>query len=272
MPPYDITRAMRGPTRFYQQGLRRSKTLLCLSVLTLLSSCTKPTPPAPAPPVVAAAAGPVGWIEGRVTASGKLPALQAHRVDGSLVKQCGAEVPDLSLVVGEGGALQYAVVSVDDAPASTLPANLAPALLDQKACLYTPPVVATRAGQMLKVRNSDPLLHNVRAMVDRAPIFNVMMPLENLVIEKKLPAAGGVVALQCDVHPWMHAWAVSFVHDLYAVTAADGRFRIDAVPVGRHPIKLWHPRLGEKRVELEIKANAGTQLELGWEVSDTPSP
>lgn len=265
---------MRDPLRFYQQGLRRSKTLLCLASLALLTACTKPrTDPLPPAPLTVPT-GPFGWIEGKVIARGTLPPLRPHRVDGSLVKQCGAETPDLSLVVGEGGTLQFAVVSVDDAAPTALRADFAPALLDQKGCVYRPAVVATRAGQSLKVRNSDPLLHNVRAMNagERMPIFNVMMPVENLTIDKKLPTQAGLVELQCDVHPWMHAWAVTFAHDLYAVTDADGHFRIDGVPVGHHPVKLWHPRMGLRRVELDVQADAGTTLELGWEVSDTAAP
>ena len=264
---------MRGPCCFYQQGLRRSKTLLWVAAVALLCACNKPKAEPPAPlPLTAVPQGPRGWVEGRVVARGPLPSLHPHRVDGSLVKQCGEETPDLSLVVGERGALQFAVVSIDDAVAAPISEGFQRSLLDQKACVYRPPVVATRAGQLLQVKNSDPVLHNVRGMHERSPIFNVMMPLENLVIEKPMPATAGVVDLQCDVHPWMHAWVATFAHDLYAVTDAAGRFRIDQVPAGHHPLKLWHPKLGEKRIEVDVKAGAGTAVDVLWEVSDTHTP
>lgn len=276
MPPYDITRAMRGPARFYQQGLRRSKTLFITSALALLAYCTKPKPEASAPqpptPAVVAFTGPTGWVEGTVTVHGNLPALHPHPLDGALNKQCGDVAPDLSLQVGDGGVLESAVVSIDDAQPSPLSKEFAPALLDQKRCVYRPSVVATRSGQSIKVRNSDPVLHNVRGMHLKAPIFNVMMPLENLTIDKPLPATPGIVELQCDVHPWMHAWAVTFPHDLFAATDSTGHFKISNIPVGRHPLKLWHPRLGEKRVEVEISAGVGTRLDVGWEIADTATP
>ncbi len=258
---------MRGPRCFYQQGLRRSKTLFG-AALILLTACTKDSPATAPPKVHPAASGPTGWITGRVTARGTLPALKPQPLDASLHKQCGVSAPDLSLVVAADGALQFAVVSVDDAKPSPLPENFSPAFIDQKACAYHPSVVATRAGQPLKVKNSDPLMHNVRAMNEGKPVFNVAMPIENLTIDKPLPPAAGIVQLHCDVHPWMTAWVATFDHDLYAVTTADGQFRIDGVAVGRHPVKLWHPRLGEQKIEVEVKADAGTTISPGWELAD----
>ncbi len=265
---------MREPVRFYQHQLRRSKPLLCLAVTLLLGACTKPKTDPPAPVPLVTPTGPFGWVEGTVTARGALPPLKPHRIDGTLARQCGDEAPDLSLSVGEGGALAFAVVSIDDAPAAALPADFVPPLLDQKGCVYRPAILATRAGGALKVKNSDPVLHNVRGMSppDRTPLFNTMMPLENLTIEKKLPANAGLVELQCDVHPWMHAWVATFNHALFATTDPAGHFRIAGVGVGKHPLKLWHPRLGEKRVEVEVKADAGVTIDVGWEVSDTPAP
>lgn len=238
----------------------------------LIFGCTRDAAPAPAPPAARAPTGPTGWIEGHVRASGKLPALKPQPLDASLQKQCGTQAPDLSLIVASTGELQEAVASIDDAPASPLPSGFVAPFLDQKACVYRPSVVATRAGQSIKVKNSDPLLHNVRAMGGRTPIFNVAMPLENLTIDKPLPSTPGVVKLHCDVHPWMSASVVTFAHDQYAVTSAEGKFRIDGVAAGRHRLKLWHARLGEKRVEVEVTADAGTLLEVGWEVSDTSPP
>jgi plastocyanin len=258
---------MRGPVCFYQHCLRRSKTLLVLSALAF-GGCTKEKPPPPAPPapVAAAPTGPTGFVEGTISARGKLPVFKAQPLDSSLHKQCGTEAPDVSLTVSADGALADAVVSIADAAPMPLPAGFQPAVMDQKSCVYRPAVVATRAGQSLKVKNSDPLMHNVRAMADKTAIFNVAMPIENTTIDNPTPATPGIVRLHCDVHPWMTAWVATFAHDLYAVTKPDGSFRIDRVPVGKHPLKLWHPRLGERTVEIEVSADKGTTVAAGWDI------
>ena len=54
-----------------------------------------------------------------------------------------------------------------------------------------------------------------------------------------------------DVHPWMGAWIAVLPHPWFAVSGADGRYAIDAVPPGRHELVLRHPRLGEQRTAIE---------------------
>ena len=46
------------------------------------------------------------------------------------------------------------------------------------------PALAARAGTALEVRNSDPVMHNVRAVAGAQPVFNVAMPLEGMTPEE----------------------------------------------------------------------------------------
>ena len=53
-------------------------------------------------------------------------------------------------------------------------------MLDQDKCRYTPRVLGVRVGQALQVRNSDPLLHNVRSNGVINQSFNKSTPIEGV--------------------------------------------------------------------------------------------
>jgi hypothetical protein len=178
-------------------------------------------------------------------------------------------VPDLSLSVHDG-LLEGAVISIDDLPPAPLPPN-AHADLDQSHCAYRPAIAAGRAGGALNVKNSDALLHNVRAQGGGSTMFNLMMPIENTTLNQKLPAEKGVVDLHCDVHPWMRAWVAVFDNDAYALSGADGRYTIGNLPAGRHQVRAWHPRLGAQELTVEVPAKGAATLDVVWDsASITP--
>src|SRR5262249_5205919 len=95
------------------------------------------------------------------------------------------------------------------------------AVLDQRDCTYTPRVIGVVAGQKLAVRNSDGTFHNVRGVVGDKPIWNKPAPPKSPELSLDVAKAGDVVEVVCDVHPWMHAYAVVQDHPYFAVTGED---------------------------------------------------
>ncbi|RKG96144.1 hypothetical protein D7X74_41605, partial [Corallococcus sp. CA047B] len=212
---------------------------------------------------------PVRWgeIEGRVLLTGTPPAAAAMATSATVAHICGDQAQDRSLVVGGEGALAHAVVSLQDGAALPAPEAPAPApVLDQKQCSYEPPALAARAGTELVLRNSDPLVHNVRAQAGtNRSVFNVAMPLEGMTLRRPLPAEPGTVQVRCDVHPWMRAVVRTFDHPYFTTTAPDGRFRL-RVPEGPHTLVFWHERLPALTQTVTVRAGETVQLEQRWEV------
>ena len=64
-------------------------------------------------------------------------------------------------VVGPNGEFGNVTVYLQDMDGKSTGASAAPAVLDQKGCLYTPTILAVQTGQKLVVKNSDPCIHNV---------------------------------------------------------------------------------------------------------------
>lgn len=219
-----------------------------VAVITVFCACEKGggiksavTPP-----------GATGTLIGTVTTHAAKPPPVA--LPESVHKVCGPTLDSETVLVAPGGALANAVVWLDDMP-PTPPSTAAP-LLDQQKCAYTPPVLVAHTGGKLKVKNSDPLMHNVRA----GELFNVGMPIENQVIERTMPAAQGAVKIVCDVHPWMRADVMVLPHDSWAITDASGHFKLSAVPAGKHAVRVWHPALGEKTASVEVPAGGEGKL------------
>jgi hypothetical protein len=193
-----------------------------------------------------AAAGPAhaaGTLEGIVKiARAPAPAAPLPVVkDGAA---CGKQVPDETRVVGADRALANVVVSVRGLRPPGPLAATKDAVLDQVGCRYVPHVQAATVGTRLALLNSDAVFHNVNAnRLDgprTVPAFNLAMPFKG----GKLPATlknPGVLKLRCDAgHTWMSAYVAVFDHPYFAVTDAQGRFRIADLPAGEHTLELWH--------------------------------
>jgi plastocyanin len=240
-----------------------------LPVLLVASFGCNRNPPAPGdagPPVVRPAPesapgsrggppplAPGVTVDGRAVWVGPRPVLPPLGTNPSVESVCGRTVPDPSVRVGPEGGVADVVVWVDGPPEPGDPSAPAPVVvLDQRACVYVPPVLAARAGSTLRLRNSDPLTHTVHGVAGGQTVFNVAMPLERMELSRPLPAKPGVVEIRCDVHPWMRATVRTFDHPRFTTTDASGRFRLASVPGGEVEMHAWHPRLGERVVRVRV--------------------
>lgn len=188
-------------------------------------------------------------VAGTVTYSGKTPKRKAIKVTQD-VAVCGKKaIFDESLVVGKGRGLANAVVAIEGVDGAS--AAKRDVLLDQRECVFKPHVLAATRGSKLVVQNSDPILNTPHAYMGRRTLFNVAQPFEGMKYAYKLKKAG-VIRLACDVHDWESAYVLVFDHPYFAVTGADGSFRITDLPAGTYTARVWHEKLGEKTAEVTV--------------------
>jgi plastocyanin len=192
-----------------------------------------------------------GSLAGKVTVSGLAPRLANLPVTRDM-KVCGNNKPDESLEVSQGGAVKNAVVWFPDVP---LPTDFKPSRekLDQQQCVFVPHVLAAAVGTTVDVVNSDKALHNVRAQAGELRLMNYAMPIPGHVVPTRLRKEG-IFKVSCDVHPWMRAWLLVLPTAAFAVTGEDGTYKIAGVPAGKHKVRIWHERLGEREAEIDIQA------------------
>ncbi|MGE0042117.1 MAG: carboxypeptidase regulatory-like domain-containing protein [Vicinamibacterales bacterium] len=227
--------------------------------LGLSVACGGGQPSAPA--ATAPAASPVdaataATISGRVVYGGPAPAPQVIRLDGDptcLALQAGVERHAEDLLVGEDGSLLNAFVYVKAGLEHVrFPVPTEPVVLDQQKCRYTPRVLGVRVGQPLEVRNSDPLLHNIRSDSAINQPFNMGQPVAGLSFTRVFTTSEVMVPIKCDVHAWMQAWIGVVDNPYFAVTGADGRFTLPDLPPGTYTIESWHERLGTRTADVTI--------------------
>ena len=211
------------------------------------------------------AGGPVtggGSISGAVTTTAKpsaaaMPVTKDHGT-------CGHSKKSEELVIGRGGALANAVVYLDRIAAGK-PATAQTVSLDQVGCTYAPHVQAAVRGSQIELRSSDPILHNVHgALGGKDLLFNVAMPMKGQKIKKKLKKAG-LVQITCDAgHTWMKAYVQVFDHPYFAVTGADGSFKLADIPAGTYDLVVWHEKLGLKRTRVTVTAGGDARAAIAF--------
>jgi hypothetical protein len=221
----------------------------------------------------AAAADPASaaTITGRVLLDGTAPPSEVIRLDGDpkcVELAAGEERRTEHVVLGADNAVQNVFVYVKDGlPPRLYPVPTTPVVLDQQKCRYVPRVLGVQVGQQLTVRNSDPLLHNVRAEGAINEPFDVGTPVAGMEVKRFFATREVMVPVKCNVHAWMNAYIGVLEHPFFAVTDGSGRFTLPPLPPGTYTIEIWHERLGTETQQITVAAKDTKDMTFSFKVS-----
>lgn len=196
------------------------------------------------------------WLAGIVLA----PVLWAQTTDlqVQVVDQQGAVVAD--------AVIEVLVASVP----ATLANNQLGATVAQKDLAFVPFVSAIPVGTAVDFPNQDKTRHHVYSF-SPAKVFELKLysgkPEQPVTFDKT-----GVVALGCNIHDYMQAFVYVSASPYLAVTDAQGRATVKALPAGNHQLNVWHPWQAEtfSPVPVVLPAQSVQQLRLALTAQQKP--
>jgi plastocyanin len=199
-----------------------------------------------------------GTISGTVTYTGK--DVKPKKVAVSKDQEtCGHEPREMPRVTtGPEAGLAKAVVTLEGIEKGKGFPEEHTQVIDQQHCEFLPFLQIVQTGQPLKVKNSDPVLHNIQATQDAATLFNQAQPFQGLEFENTIEKPGPV-SIQCNAHSWMEAYLYASDHPYAVITGEDGKFSLEGVPAGEYTLVVWHPFLGEQASPVKVEAGQTAQ-------------
>ena len=224
--------------------------------------------------LAAASPGALGHatIAGEVTFVGKAP--DNPPIDMTEEPKCKADYTTTPrqriVVVNPNGTLADVFVYVQSGvPAdATYPPPTTPVVIDQKGCMYHPRVFGIMVGQPLAITNSDPLLHNIKAMGKKNRPFNISQPAAGMTTERTFTAREVMLPFECNVHGWMHASAGVLPYPFFATTGADGKFAIRDLPPGTYTIEAWHQQYGTQTATVTVQGSETKTLDFTYKAQE----
>src|SRR5207244_9877814 len=115
------------------------------------------------------------------------------------------------------------------------------AIMDQRNETFVPHVLAIMTGTTVDFPNSDKFYHNVFSL-SRARSFDLGRYAVGRSKSVRFDRPG-IVRVFCDIHSHMSAFILVFTHPFFAVTDAEGHYRIDDVPPGNYSVVAWNEGL-----------------------------
>ncbi len=211
-------------------------------------------------------------LTGKVIFEGKFPErksladrMKAHQDGG---KCLAGDTRDPLWIVDENGGVANVVVWLKPAegkffsPPGSTKIRDEKVIMDQPHCAFEPHVIAfqptyfdptvkkqRKTGQILEIRNSAPMNHNVSWSGNKLlnPGMNyIVLPrghtdVEAMPCKYEESNKEDLLSISCDIHRWMTAKVAVFDHPYFAVTNARGEFEIKDIPANTElTFAVWH--------------------------------
>lgn len=140
--------------------------------------------------------------------------------------------------------------------------------IHQKDLTFTPGLIVIPVGTTIDFPNDDKVFHNVFS-VSKAAKFDLGLYKSGTTKSVTFKSAG-VVDVYCNIHPQMVAKIKVVDSSYYAVTAADGTFKIKGVPAGKYALVGWQANGEEYHGSVTVTAGGTASVTFSLVETDAP--
>ncbi len=201
-----------------------------------------------------------GTITGTVKLSGDAPAAKTLKVDKDQATCGHDDIPSEALILSGDSAIQNAVVSITNISKGKKFEGGTSAI-DQKGCVFIPHVAMIPQGSSIDLLNSDDVMHNLHSWSMKNTAFNEGVAAHGSI--SKTFEFPETVKITCDVHKWMTSWLIVQANPYYALTDANGNYKLEGVPAGTYTVQAWQESLGKATQEVTVAAGGEAKADFG---------
>lgn len=260
--------------------------------VVVLTALTAGTAPAFAYDVIDVQHG--GMIEGTISLNGAVPEPKGFNLItfpdpaycGRISNGRGWRLLH-DFVVNQHGGLKDAIVLLEGIEAGK-PFEMSVPLIEARDCMFGPFMTIVRNGHAVEVVNMDPVMHDIQGYetsieAGARVLFNTPLvmnhqhrrgdihaihnhaPGKSLVGPVYLNKGRRTFYMQCGFHAYMESWAMAVNNPYYALTDANGAYKIENIPPGTYQLVVWHPQTGPgvtKMVTIQPDGKLAEQLSV----------
>ena len=167
--------------------------------------------------------------------------------------------------VSDGNSLGNVLVWVDGIESGKALPEVRRETLTIEHCRFEPRILAVAAKTTINVFSRDHTTHEMdfyREGGDQ-PIEQIRTVDEGQVVpSEKIASQPGIVEIRCKEHSFARGYIAVFDHPYFAVTDANGAFKIDGLPAGTYTVKIWHERLAQPMTQrVTVQASGEARLD-----------
>lgn len=215
------------------------------------NSTTAPAPNAQIDPATA------GSVSGTIRFDSKAPTPIV--IDMTQDPACG-QTPNMTeqYVVHDGRLANVFVYIKDGLGNRIYMPTKTPIVLNQRGCRYIPHVIGAMVGQPVEFRNSDRTMHNIHIVPpgsDDDSGFDISQAPMAGAEQHNFRAAGLMIPVRCNNHPWMEAFLNVVKNPFFAVSNAEGKYEIQGLPPGTYTLVAVHEKLGSQSQQITIQSH-----------------